>query len=102
MTVKDYIKGRLGLWKVEIEDSRIILELGKLGITPDEPMDTQDLDRFFLSLLPELIACPSSISEGGFSISWNIDGMKAYYRFLAKKAGQADPFSSKIKEIKSW
>ena len=45
--------------------------------------------------IPSLLLRATSISESGFSMSWNIQGIKDY--FLCKQYGLKDELSSKPK-----
>lgn len=47
--------------------------------------------------IPSLLLRATSISENGFSMSWNIQGVKEYYSFLCKKYGLEDTLSDKPK-----
>lgn len=47
--------------------------------------------------IPSLLLRATSISESGFSMSWNIQGIKDYYSFLCKKYGLKDELSNKPK-----
>ena len=37
--------------------------------------------------IPTLLLRATSINESGFSMSWNIQGIKEYYAYLCKKYG---------------
>ena len=47
--------------------------------------------------IPSLLLRATSISESGFSMSWNIQGIKDYYSFLCKKYGLKDELSNNPK-----
>ena len=47
--------------------------------------------------IPSLLLRATSISENGFSMSWNIQGVKEYYSFLCKKYGLEYTLSDKPK-----
>ena len=47
--------------------------------------------------IPSLLLRATSISESGFSMSWNIQGIKDYYSFLCKQYGLKDELSNKPK-----
>lgn len=42
------------------------------------------------NLLPIILISPKSISEGGYSISYDKDSLLAYYRLLAKELDKPD------------
>ena len=43
---------------------------------------------------------PSSIGESGFSMSWDIKGIKDYYSFLCKKYGLKDELNTDKPKVK--
>ena len=47
--------------------------------------------------LDPLLLYSVSISESGFSMSWNLQGIKDYYSFLCKEYGLKDELSNKPK-----
>ena len=47
--------------------------------------------------IPSLLLRATSISESGFSMSWNLQGIKDYYSFLCEKYGLKDELSNKRK-----
>ena len=47
--------------------------------------------------IPSLLLRATSISESGFSMSWNIQGIKDYYSLLCKQYGLKDELTDKPK-----
>ena len=50
--------------------------------------------------IPSLLLRASSISESGFSMSWNIQGIKDYYSLLCKKYGLKDELNDNKPKIR--
>ena len=69
MTVSDYIKGKFQTF----------------GITVSVAM---------AGFIPSLLLRANSIDENGFSVSWNVEGIKQYYAFLCKKYGLKDDINA--------
>jgi len=46
-------------------------------------------------IIPQLLARPRSISEGGVSVSWDTKGLRDYYSLLCKQYGIKDELSDK-------
>lgn len=89
MTVGDYIKGKLNIWSVEIADDLISLELSGVGLDPDGNMTAEvNTDAFFYKVIPDILLMPTSISEGGFSLSWDKEALVTYYSMVAKRLGK--------------
>lgn len=47
--------------------------------------------------IPSLLLRATSISESGFSMSWNIEGIKEYYAYLCRMHGLKDELTQKPK-----
>lgn len=52
--------------------------------------------------IPSLLARPTSVNESGFSISWDKDGIKAYYSLLCKQLGIEDVLASRISDASMY
>lgn len=52
--------------------------------------------------IPSLLARPTSVNESGFSISWDKDGIKAYYSLLCKQFGIEDVLASRISDASMY
>lgn len=101
MTILDYIKQRFSTWSVNLSDELIDLELTLLNIDSSVQMsEAIKIDEFFYNVIPNILNGPNSISEGGYSISFDKSSMLAYYKMLAKKLGKNDLLSNdNIKDI---
>lgn len=53
-----------------------------------------------VSFIPTLLLRATSINESGFSMSWNIDGIKAYYSMMCKQLGIKDELNDNKPKIK--
>lgn len=52
-----------------------------------------------VSFIPTLLLRATSINESGFSMSWNIDGIKAYYSMMCKQLGIKDELNDNKPKI---
>lgn len=72
--------------RFNMTDTDINLILTNRGIAPDEEVDIQTakvaLCHEFASILPL-----ANISEGGYSLTWNIEGIKLWYRQMCNELG---------------
>lgn len=57
-----------------------------------------EVNKAMAVFIPSLLARPTSVNESGFSISWDKDGIKAYYSLLCKQLGIEDVLSSRISD----
>ena len=44
--------------------------------------------------IPTLLLRATSISESGFSMSWNVEGIKQYYAYLCRTYGLKDEINT--------
>ena len=83
MTVNDYISQKFQTFGINLSEADL-LKIGRVSVA---------MAQFIRSLLLRA----TSISENGFSMSWDTKGVKEYYSFLCKKYGLEDTLSDKPK-----
>lgn len=92
MTNKEYLTTILGKFGVSSEE--IDLALLEQDINPNGEVtgkgDIITLKRAIYYQMPLMFAGMQNVSEGGYSISWNLDGIKMWYSALAKELGLPD------------
>ena len=94
MTIGEYIQEKFSLWSVELSEALINIEVARIGLSSFETMsETTNLDAFFYNVIPDIINMPSSISEGGYSVTYDKDALLKYYSMVARKLGEPDLFS---------
>ncbi|RYU93814.1 DUF6706 family protein [Emticicia agri] len=89
MLIADYIKSKLGKFGVTIDDNELAALFLKNGIGSDETyiVDSVDkIERALYEYIPELLVV-SSITEGGFGISYDKEGILDYYALLCHNLG---------------
>jgi len=89
MTNLQYIKLQCGGFG--INDDELTLILTNAGLTANANADASACDlvlynHFSIVLRQALM----NVSEGGMSVSWNMEAVKAYYKLLCDKTGQPD------------
>lgn len=94
MTVKEYFIKKSRIVGIDYAGSviRDFLKLEDIGLE-DEAMDRKDLDILFLNLVKNLLLRPKSISEGDYSITYDIEGLKRWYAMEARRLGIDDEMS---------
>jgi len=91
MTIGEYIKEKFSTWSVEYSDGMIGAELARLELLPSDVITGEtNLDQFFYIVIPDIISMPSSISEGGYSITYDKAALLKFYSMLARKLGMPD------------
>ena len=100
MKVADYIKGKFQTFGITVSEADLLELSLSSGISGEDEMSQQNIGLVSVAMaefIPSLLLRATSISENGFSMSWNIQGVKEYYSFLCKKYGLEDILSDKPK-----
>ena len=69
----------------------------------DDDVTVNGLDAISVAIarfIPSLLLRATSISESGFSMSWNIQGIKDYYYLLCKQYGLKDELNDNKPKIR--
>jgi hypothetical protein len=96
MTYKEYLTavlGRFGL--VEADIDFLLTEAGLNGDTVVSSDNKVLLKTAIYNHIPLMIAGLSNVSEGGYSVTWNIEGLKLWYSTLADELGLDDKLTAK-------
>lgn len=106
MTYKEYLLATLAPFGVEIATVDLIIINQKLS--PDKEVKTEEdvlllkktLFKEFSIYLPK----QKTLSEGGYSISWDMEAIRLWYSSLAKELSEEDTFftSSTISAVHLW
>ncbi len=100
MTVNDYISQKFQTFGINLSEADLLEMSLSSGISGEDEMDQPNIGLVSVAMakfIPSLLLRATSISENGFSMSWNIEGIKEYYSFLCKKYGLEDILSDKPK-----
>lgn len=101
MTVKEYITSKLSAFGVNVSDA----DLADIALTTDLnaefSTDTRvaALTALAVNVLPQYLLRAKSVSENGFSISWDNDALLKYYAWLCNELGIEDTLNSVSKII---
>ena len=101
MTANDYIQQKFQTFGIQLSEADL------LDIVEDAGLENGDVERdasnkvrvsvAMAKFIPSLLLRATSIGESGFSMSWDIKGIKDYYSFLCKEYGLKDELSNKPK-----
>lgn len=100
MTVKDYISQKFQTFGINLSEADLLEISLSSGISGEDEMDQSNIGLVSVAMakfIPSLLVRATSISENGFSMSWNTQGLKEYYSFLCKKYCLEDTLSDKPK-----
>ena len=100
MTVNDYIQQRFQSFSIHSSETDLLDMCLNAKISGEDEMNKESYNIVSVAIakfIPSLLLRATSISENGFSMSWNIQGIKDYYSFLCKQYGLKDELSNKPK-----
>ena len=87
MTYKEYLTKSLSSFEITDDDIDIILF--KANLNKDDEADVRKADNAIYNRLTIVLKnMTQNISEGGYSISWNMDAVKLYYAQLCSELGK--------------
>ena len=98
MTVKDYITQKCSTFGIQVSDADILDMKIVSGLEDDTSVDGDNMNLInlgFIEFIPQLLLRATSISESGFSMSWNIEGIKSFYSMLCDKYGVEDKLTDR-------
>lgn len=100
MTVNEYISKKFQSFGIQLSGADLLDMCMNAKISGEDEMNEDCYGRVSVAIakfIPSLLLRATSISESGFSMSWDIKGIKDYYSFLCKQYGLKDELSNKPK-----
>lgn len=100
MTVNDYIQKKFQTFGINLSEADLWDMCLNSKISGEDEMKEHCCVRVSVAIakfIPSLLLRATSISESGFSMSWDIQGIKDYYSLLCKQYGLKDELSNKPK-----
>lgn len=100
MIVNDYIQQKFQTFGIQLSEADLLDMCLNSKINGEDEMNENCHARVFVAIakfIPSLLLRATSISESGFSMSWNLQGIKDYYSWLCKQYGLKDELSNKPK-----
>lgn len=103
MTVKEYISSKFQSFGIQVSEADLLdISLNAKKELSDE-VNRDVIDAISVAMarfIPPLLLRATSISESGFSMSWNIQGIKDYYSLLCKQYGLKDELNDNKPKIR--
>lgn len=100
LSVSDYIQQRFQTFGIQLSEADLLDMYLNANISGEDEMDEDCRGRVYVAIakfISSLLLRATSISESGFSMSWDIKGIKDYYSWLCKQYGLKDELSNKPK-----
>lgn len=101
MTVSDYITQKIGSFGMHLSEADLLDMTLNSSVSLDDEITKENMievNKAIAVFIPSLLARPTSVNESGFSVSWDKDGIKAYYSLLCKQLGIENVLSSRISD----
>ena len=98
MTVKEYISGKFQSFGIQVSEADFL----DMSLNANKEMEEEVRQECIgsVSVAMALLLRATSISESGFSMSWNIDGIKDYYSLLCRQYGLKDELNDNKPKIR--
>lgn len=101
MTTRQYLQ--IALSKFEVGDSLVDLIVVENSLVPDSDVCVDETKRAIHRSLGTWLPVQSAVSEGGVSMTWNLDAIKLYYSALSRELGLEDVTKPTIRDFSnSW
>ena len=103
MNVRDYISSKFQSFGIQVSEADLLDMALNARVNIEDDVDADVIDNIYVAIarfIPSLLLRPSSINESGFSMSWNIQGVKDYYSLLCKKYGLKDELNDNKPKIR--
>lgn len=103
MTVKEYISSKFQSFGFQVSEADLLDMSLNANANVDDDVEPDTIGSISVAMalfIPSLLLRASSISESGFSMSWNIQGIKDYYSLLCKKYGLKDELNDNKPKIR--
>lgn len=100
MTVNDYIQQKFQTFGIQLSEADLLEMCLNANVSGEGEVDQDCYVRVSVAIakfIPSLLLRAQSIGESGFSMSWNIEGIKQYYSFACKQYGLKDELNVKPK-----
>ena len=103
MTVKEYISGKFQSFGIQLSEADLL----DMSLNAHKELEDDVSQEYIGSVsvamarfIPSLLLRATSISESGFSMSWNIQGIKDYYSLLCRQYGLKDELNDNKPKIR--
>lgn len=100
MTVNDYIQKRFQTFGIQLSEADLFDMFLNAKVSGEDEMCEDCQGRISVAIakfIPSLLLRATSVNESGFSMSWDIQGIKNYYSWLCKQYGLEDELTDKPK-----
>ena len=102
MEVGEYIKQKFQTFGITLSEADLLDISLNSGIAIEDEVSSNNLSAISVGVakfIPSLLLRATSVSESGFSMSWNVEGIRQYYAHLCRKYGLKDEINTDKPQI---
>ncbi len=103
MTLKEYISGKFQPFGIQLSEADLLDMSLNANKEPEDEISQECISSVSVAMarfIPSLLLRATSVSESGFSMSWNIDGIREYYSMLCRQYGLKDELNDNKPKIR--
>lgn len=103
MTIKEYISAKFQTFGIRLSEADLLDMSLNANKDLEDEVSKECIGSVSVAMarfIPSLLLRATSISESGFSMSWNIDGIKDYYSMLCRQYGLKDKLNDNKPKIR--
>lgn len=95
MTYREWFKATCE--DFDMSDAKIDVIMVNQNINPDEDVEPKRAKKALCAEFATLIPMIASKSEGGYSVSYNLEAIKSWYRITCAELGKADATKPRVR-----
>ena len=101
MLLKDYIKDKLSSFGYDLSTNELNALMIDNSIDDTDDYESILAKKVIANIIPELLLIPESVTEGGYSVKYNREGLLTYYNILCEDLGIENKLVEKQPTIKN-
>lgn len=104
MSIKEYILQRFRTFGIKMSEADLLEVCMYANMSGEDEMNQGCHARVSIAIakfIPSLSLRATSVGESGFSMSWDIKGIKDYYSFLCRRYGLKDEWNTDKPKVRS-
>lgn len=103
MTIKEYISAKFQTFGIQLSEADLL----DMSLNANKDLEDEvskecigSVSVAMVRFIPSLLLRATSISESGFSMSWNLQGIKDFYSLLCRQYGLEDELNDNKPKIR--
>lgn len=103
MTIKEYISAKFQTFGIQLSEADLL----DMSLNANKDLEDEvskecigSVSVAMVRFIPSLLLRATSISESGFSMSWNVQGIKDFYSLLCRQYGLEDELNDNKPKIR--